>query len=70
MLKMSRHLVFIVLTTICFIGGCACGPASGPGANAPLSADNLNLIFVVSPDLACHAPGDVNPDTANLTPQG
>jgi len=70
MLKMSRNLVFIVSLTICFIGGCAGGPDAGPGANAPLSAGNLNLIFVVSPDLAYHAPGDVNPDTANLTPRG
>jgi hypothetical protein len=37
---------------------------------APLSADNLNLIFVVSPDLAYSAPGDINPATANLTNQG
>lgn len=36
----------------------------------PLSTDNINLIFVVSPDLAYHAPGDINPDTANLTGQG
>ena len=43
-----------------------------PGSNptAALSADNINLIFVVSPDLAYQIPGDVNPDTANLTNQG
>jgi hypothetical protein len=35
-----------------------------------LSSRNLNLIFVVSEDLAFHASGDVNPDTANLTNQG
>jgi hypothetical protein len=36
---------------------------------APLSADNINLIFVVSQDLAYQdqASGDVNPSTANLT---
>ena len=36
----------------------------------PLSADNINLIFVASPDLVYHAPGDVDPSTANLTNQG
>jgi hypothetical protein len=37
---------------------------------APLSADNINLIFVVSQDLAYQASGDVNPITTNLTSQG
>ncbi|MCX5977230.1 MAG: DUF3089 domain-containing protein, partial [Coprothermobacterota bacterium] len=43
---------------------------SSTSSTAPLGADNLNLIFVVSPDLAYSAPGDINPDTANLTSQG
>jgi hypothetical protein len=30
----------------------------------------VNLIFVVSEDLAFHAPGDIDPATANLTAQG
>ncbi len=52
-----------------------CGGSSGPNATAPptpapLSAGNLNLIFVVSEDLAYNASGDVNPGTANLTNQG
>ncbi|MFI5116699.1 MAG: hypothetical protein ACHP8B_08370 [Terriglobales bacterium] len=50
------------------LAGCAGSPA--PPTPAPLSADNLNLIFVVSEDLAYQAPGDVNPTTANLTNQG
>ena len=39
---------------------------------APLSADNINLIFVVSQDLAFQdqASGDVSPSTANLTNKG
>ena len=37
---------------------------------AALSANNINLIFVVSEDVAYHASGDVNPLTANLTSQG
>ncbi len=47
-----------------------CGGGSSPDSTAPLSADNINLIFVVSPDLAYNAPGDINPSTANLTNQG
>ena len=51
-----------------------CGGSSSPNASAsnpaPLNASNLNLIFVVSEDLAYQAPGDVNPSTANLTNQG
>jgi hypothetical protein len=50
-----------------------CGSSSGSSAtapSAPLSADHVNLIFVVSEDIAYQAPGDVNPSTANLTDQG
>jgi len=39
-------------------------------AEAPLSPDNLNLIFVASEDLAYHASGDVSSSTANLTGKG
>ena len=40
-------------------------------ANPPaLSGANVNLIFVVSEDLAYQAPGDVSPTTGNLTSQG
>ena len=35
-----------------------------------LSADNVNLIFVVSPDLAYDPLGDINSSTANLSNQG
>lgn len=34
------------------------------------SADNVNLIFVVSPDMTYNIPGDIDPDTANLSNQG
>ena len=51
-----------------------CGGSSGSDPAAPtlaaLNAGNVNLIFVVSEDLAYQAPGDVNPNTANLTNQG
>ena len=50
-----------------------CGGASAPDPSpdpAPLSASNLNLIFVVSEDLAYNQLGDINPQTANLTNRG
>jgi hypothetical protein len=70
-MKMKRisvvwSLFLILILTL--LAGCA--SSSGPNTTAALSADNINLIFVVSPDLANQTPGDVNPDTANLTNQG
>ncbi len=65
-------LVFLMGVLILSLSGCGVG-SSGDSASPtvdPLSARNINLIFVVSPDLAHHAPGDVAPDTANLTGQG
>ena len=59
--------LFLILILTLLAG---CEGTSGPDSNAALSADNINLIFVVSPDLAYHAQGDINPDTANLTNQG
>lgn len=46
------------------------GGSGTSGATTPLSASNVNLIFVVSEDSAYQAPGDINPTTANLTDQG
>jgi hypothetical protein len=59
-----RRLMLALLFSL--LAGCGGSSASA----APLSAQNLNLIFVTSPDLAYHAPGDVQADTANLSPQG
>ena len=59
--------LFLILVLTLLAG---CGGSSGSNQNSALSADNINLIFVVSPDLAYQTPGDVNPDTANLTNQG
>ena len=71
MAKMNKatvvRLLFLVLALMQLAG---CGGSSAPPTPAPLSADKLNLIFVVSEDLAYQAPGDVNPTTANLTNQG
>ena len=68
---MSKNTVvmslFLVLALALLAG---CGGSAAPPTPAPLSADNLNLIFVASEDLAYQAPGDVNPTTANLTNQG
>jgi hypothetical protein len=58
--------VFLLLSWGC--GGTGSTPA--PSTPAPLSACNVNLIFVVSKDLTNNAAGDVNSNTANLTNQG
>lgn len=52
------------------LAGCGGDSASNANTPPPLAADHLNLIFVVSPDLAYHAAGDLHRDTANLTSQG
>src|SRR5664280_2883618 len=59
----------VALLVAVSMAGCG-GSATAPPTPAPLSAGNLNLIFVVSEDLAYQASGDVNPKTANLTNQG
>ena len=59
--------LFLILV-LTLLAGCA--SSSGSNTNAALSAGNINLIFVVSPDLANQTPGDVNPDKANLSNQG
>ncbi len=60
-------LMFLVLALTLLTD---CGGSPDPPTPAPLSADNLNLIFVVSEDLPYQAPGDINTKTANLTNQG
>jgi hypothetical protein len=62
--------VILALTLLAGCGGLAAPDPPAPPAPAPLSAANVNLIFVVSEDLAYHALGDINPKTANLTNQG
>ncbi|MBF0524700.1 MAG: hypothetical protein HQK56_06335, partial [Deltaproteobacteria bacterium] len=47
------RFLFLVLALTLFAG---CG--SDSNTTAPLNANNLNLIFVVSPDLVYNAPGD------------
>src|ERR1017187_7476771 len=60
--------LFLALALTLLAGCGSSHPA--PPAPAPLSAGNVNLIFVVSEDLAYQASGDVNPKTANLTNKG
>ena len=64
---MNKTNWLLLLAALMLLAGCG---SSGPPSPAPLSASNVNLIFVVSEDLAFHATGDVNPATANLTSQG
>jgi len=68
---MNRIVQSLVLAfALTLLAGCGGGSGSSANALPPLSADNLNLIFVVSPGLAYHAEGDLHKDTANLTSQG
>ena len=59
-----RFLLLIMALTL----PAGCGGTSE--AISPLSANNINLIFVISPDLANDPLGDINPITANLNNQG
>ncbi len=67
MKKISVVWYLFLFLALTLIAGCAGGSGD---TTAPLGAGNVNLIFVVSPDLAYHGPGDVNPSTANLSNQG
>lgn len=66
--KYTKFCLIILMGLLIFsLSGCG-GDSSTEDAS--LSADNLNLIFVVSSDLAYNADGDISPVTANLTCQG
>ncbi len=70
MSKTSHAWSLSLLLTLPLLAGCGGSSTSSSTPVVPLSARNLNLIFVVSEDLAFEASGDVNPNTANLTNQG
>lgn len=57
---------FSLILIIALLAGCGSNSSSATA----LSANNINLIFVVSPDLAYNTPGDIQSDTANLSSQG
>ena len=59
--------LFLILA-LTLLAGCA--SSSSSNTTVALSADNINLIFVVSGDLDYQAPGDISATTANLTSQG
>ncbi|WP_148212929.1 hypothetical protein [Citrifermentans bemidjiense] len=63
--KIFTPLVLFPICILALLTGC-----NDSRSTVPLSADNVNLIFVSSPDLAYHTTGDIKPDTANLTDQG
>ena len=67
MKRTSFVLSLFLILALTLLAGCV--SSSGSNQNSALSAGNLNLIFVVSPDLAYHTQGDINPDTASLTNQ-
>ena len=50
------RLLFLSLS-LTLLAGCGGVAATAPATQAPLSADNINLIFVVSEDLTNNATG-------------
>jgi hypothetical protein len=64
---LSTTLVLAVLSMTLLVG---CNDYSRDSDPAALSDTKINLIFVVSPDLEYQTAGDIQSDTANLTPQG
>jgi hypothetical protein len=66
----SMQWLDLSLTAVFLLFALGCSTTQTQPTPAPLSAGNINLIFVVSEDLAYQAPGDVNLSTANLTNQG
>jgi hypothetical protein len=78
MKEQKRLIKSIVLLALILFGGFTIisSGGGGGGSDAPvpqgalLSPNNVNLIFVVTPDLANDPLGDINPVTANLSNQG
>jgi hypothetical protein len=72
-MKPAVRLPVFLSFALALVVGCG-GPSTPVHPNqatpAPLSAGDVNLIFVVSDDLLYQGAGDVNADTANLTAQG
>ncbi|MGA7826737.1 MAG: hypothetical protein WCA04_03695 [Geobacteraceae bacterium] len=64
--KISVGFLLLLAFALSLFAGCGGNSESA----ALLSANNINLVFVVSPDLDNDPLGDVNPVTANLNNQG
>ena len=65
-----RLLMSFALAMLVGCGGRSTPITPSQSNPAPLSAADVNPIFVVSPDLQYQARGDLDPKTANLTAQG
>ncbi len=63
-------LLLITIVVLQLLAGCGSSSPVEPPAPAPLNASDVNLIFVVSEDIAYQELGDINPGTANLTNRG
>ncbi|MFO1414790.1 MAG: hypothetical protein U1F10_12960 [Burkholderiales bacterium] len=61
------HRVVVALA-LALLG--ACGGGGGSGVAPPLSPADVNLVFVVTPDVAHDPAGDVNPATGDLNARG
>ena len=69
-LKIAVVWTVSLVIALTLLAGCGSSSNTTVPPPGPLNADNVNLIFVVSEDLAYNALGDINPSTANLTNQG
>jgi hypothetical protein len=67
---MEMKGISVVLLVVCLPALTLTASCDGFFHPFALPGDNVNLIFVVSPDAAYQTPGDVDPSTANLTGQG
>lgn len=76
---MNRQIIKSILFSLIVLAFIGCGSSSvsqnnttvsGQTSVAPLNPANVNYVFVVSPDLKYNTSGDIDPNTANLTPQG
>ena len=63
-------LSFLSMIVLLLLAGCGGSSTPAPPVSSPLSATDVNLIFVVSEDISYQDPGDVNPNTSNLTNRG
>jgi len=68
----ATRILLLSVVSFALVAGCSTLSASTHPVPkpAPLTASNINLVFLVSEDLANSADGDVNPVTTGLTNQG